>query len=39
VAIHLYEKSGFEQEGLLRNYAFRDGKYADVITMARLKGL
>ena len=38
-AISLYERHGFEREGLLRAYAFRDGSYVDAITMARLKGL
>jgi L-phenylalanine/L-methionine N-acetyltransferase len=38
-AIRLYERNGFEREGLLRAYAFRDGSYVDVIAMARLKGL
>ena len=38
-AIRLYERHGFEREGLLRAYAFRDGSYVDVIPMARLKGL
>jgi putative acetyltransferase len=36
-AIALYERYGFEREGLLRDYAYRDGRYADVITMARLR--
>lgn len=36
-AIALYRKFGFEQEGLLRDYAFRDGHFADVLTMARLR--
>ncbi len=35
-AIRLYEKYGFEREGLLRSYAFRAGQYVDVLTMARL---
>ncbi len=34
-AIALYEKFGFVREGLLKRYAFRDGAYEDVITMAR----
>jgi putative acetyltransferase len=37
-AIGLYERAGFEREGLLRNYAWRDGVYVDAITMARLRG-
>ena len=36
-AIGLYERAGFEREGLLRRYAFRDGEYVDAITMARLR--
>ena len=37
-AIRLYEKFGFEREGIMRAYAFRAGRYADVIAMARLRG-
>ena len=36
-AIALYERFGFEREGLLRAYAWRDGAYADCIAMARLR--
>lgn len=36
-AISLYRKFGFEQEGLLRSFAFRDGRYADALLMARLR--
>jgi L-phenylalanine/L-methionine N-acetyltransferase len=36
-AIRLYERAGFEQEGRLRNYAFRDGQYVDAYVMARLR--
>ena len=36
-AIHLYEKQGFEIEGTLRNYAFRDGRYVDSYAMARIR--
>jgi putative acetyltransferase len=36
-ALALYRKCGFEIEGTLRQYAFRDGKYVDAYTMARLK--
>ena len=36
-AIALYRKFGFEEEGVLRDYAFRDGHFADVLTMARLR--
>jgi putative acetyltransferase len=34
-AISLYKKFGFEQEGLLRHYALRNGRFDDVISMAR----
>ncbi len=37
--IALYTRSGFVEEGLLRAFAFRDGRYADALTMARLRGL
>lgn len=36
-AIRLYERFGFEREGLLRQHAFRDGRYVDSIMMARLR--
>ena len=36
-AIRLYEQFGFEREGLLRQHAFRDGRYVDSIMMARLR--
>ncbi len=36
-AIHLYESFGFEREGTLRQYAFRDGQYVDSYMMARLR--
>lgn len=36
-AIALYERTGFEQEGVLRQYAFRDGDYVDALAMARLR--
>lgn len=35
-AIALYEKVGFRAEGLLRQAAFKDGRYLDVIPMALL---
>ncbi|THD64029.1 GNAT family N-acetyltransferase [Phenylobacterium sp.] len=35
-AIALYERFGFEREGLLRGYAWRGGAYVDAIAMARL---
>jgi L-phenylalanine/L-methionine N-acetyltransferase len=36
-AIRLYEKFGFEREGISRAYAFRAGNYVDAIAMARLR--
>ncbi|WP_310539410.1 GNAT family N-acetyltransferase [Phenylobacterium sp.] len=36
-AIALYERFGFEREGVFRNYAWRDGAYADSVAMARLR--
>jgi putative acetyltransferase len=36
-AIHLYRKYGFVDEGLHRNYAFREGEFVDVLSMARLR--
>jgi putative acetyltransferase len=36
-AIALYRKHGFEVEGTLRDYAFRNGEYVDAYTMARLR--
>lgn len=36
-AIALYRRSGFEEEGVLRNYAYRNGEYVDALTMARLR--
>lgn len=35
-AIALYKKHGFVVEGTAKAYAFRDGKYADVLMMARI---
>lgn len=35
-AIALYERFGFQREGLHRAYAWRDGAYVDSLTMARL---
>jgi putative acetyltransferase len=35
-AIALYERNGFEHEGRARGYALRDGRYEDVLYMARL---
>ena len=36
-AIALYERFGFEREGLRRSYAWRDGAYVDSLAMARLR--
>ena len=36
-AIRLYEKFGFNIEGTLVDFAFRDGQYVDVYFMARLR--
>jgi putative acetyltransferase len=36
-AIALYKKFGFEVEGTLRHFAFRNGGYVDAYSMARLK--
>jgi putative acetyltransferase len=33
----LYKKFGFVEEGVLRNYAFRDGELVDAVAMARLR--
>ncbi len=36
-AIALYERFGFEREGLMRAYAWRDGAYVDSLAMARVR--
>jgi putative acetyltransferase len=36
-AIALYKKCGFEQEGIKREFAFRDGRFVDAIFMARVR--
>lgn len=36
-AIALYERFGFEREGVFRDYAWRDGAYVDALAMARLR--
>ncbi|MBX7252769.1 MAG: GNAT family N-acetyltransferase [Candidatus Promineofilum sp.] len=36
-ALRLYKKFGFEIEGTLRRYAYRDGKWVDAYFMARLR--
>jgi putative acetyltransferase len=33
----LYQKYGFEVEGTLRDYAFRDGRFVDAYLMARIR--
>jgi putative acetyltransferase len=33
----LYQKFGFEIEGILRDYAFRDGRFVDAYLMARIQ--
>ena len=38
-ATALYGRFGFEREGAMRAYAFRDGDYADAVAMARLSRL
>ncbi|EMA4780722.1 GNAT family N-acetyltransferase [Providencia rettgeri] len=35
--VGLYEKFGFELEGRMRDYAFRDGQYVDAVMMSRIK--
>lgn len=35
-AIALYRRFGFEDEGVSRGDAFRDGRYVDVLQMARI---
>ncbi len=37
-AIRLYEKLGFEKEGILRQDAFKNGRYQDVLMMAIMRG-
>ncbi len=36
-AIHLYEKYGFEREGVQRKACIRDGEYIDLIMMSRIR--
>lgn len=36
-ALKLYRKAGFQQEGLLRQHVFKDGKYRDMIIMSILR--
>ncbi len=36
-AVRLYKKFGFEIEGTMKKYGFREGEYVDVYAMARLR--
>ena len=36
-AISLYERFGFEREGLHRDYAWRNGAYVDALAMGRIR--
>ena len=36
-AISLYEEFGFEVEGTMRDYVFRDGEFVDALLMARMR--
>jgi putative acetyltransferase len=36
-AIRLYERHGFEREGVMRAWALRDGRYVDALAMARIR--
>jgi len=36
-AIALYERFGFQREGLMRDHAFRDGAYVDSLVMGRIR--
>ncbi len=36
-AIHLYEKLGFEKEGIVRKAAIRNGEYTDEYLMSRIR--
>lgn len=36
-AIRLYEKLGFEREGVLRRAAIRNGRYEDLVMMSRIR--
>lgn len=36
-AVRLYQRSGFVEEGRLRDYAFRDGTYVDALFMGRIR--
>jgi L-phenylalanine/L-methionine N-acetyltransferase len=36
-ALRLYRRFGFVEEGTLRDFAYRDGRYVDAYSMARLR--
>ncbi len=36
-AVALYAKHGFEREGEMRAFAFRNGRFVDALMMARLR--
>ena len=36
-AIRLYRRHGFESEGTLRDYAFKEGRHVDAMAMARIR--
>ena len=36
-AISLYQKHGFELEGTLRQFVFKEGRYEDALLMARIR--
>lgn len=38
-AIKMYKSAGFQLEGTLKDYAFRNGDFIDALTMARLKSI
>lgn len=35
-AIHVYKKSGFEVEGVMRQHIYRNGKYLDYVLMGKI---
>lgn len=37
-AIALYQRFGFQEEGRMPDYAFRDGRYVEAVAMGRLRG-
>jgi diamine N-acetyltransferase len=36
IAIKLYEGSGFEHEGILKDRYFKSGKYGNIIVMSKI---